>query len=152
MPAFAHGVSQQDRWRSLKLSDFETLARKAIRVIVYKGKGRTETVKEQVGARGYAVGFEGLVGYITDQLPGNEETGKALRRQVRVYPEIAIRELVANAIIHQEFSLRGVSPMVEIFSDRIEITNPGQPLIDTLRFIDEPPRSRNESRPRSCVG
>lgn len=26
----------------------------------------------------------------------------------------------------------------------MEITNPGVPLIDTLRFIDEPPRSRNE--------
>src|ERR1035438_737625 len=62
----------------------------------------------------------------------------------RMYPEIAIRELVANAIIHQDFRLHGVSPLVEIFSDRIEITNPGQPLISTLRFIDEPPQSRNE--------
>ena len=34
--------------------------------------------------------------------------------------------------------------MIEIFSDRMEITNPGEPLIDTLRFIDAPPRSRNE--------
>ena len=34
--------------------------------------------------------------------------------------------------------------MVEIFSDRIEITNPGTPLIDTLRFMDEPPQTRNE--------
>lgn len=128
-----------------KLGDFETLARKAIRVIVYKGKGRTETIKEQEGARGYAVGFQGLISYIADQLPGNEEIGKALRREVRVYPELAIRELVANAIIHQDFSIRGVSPTVEVFTDRIEITNPGRPLIDTLRFIDEPPRSRNEA-------
>ena len=34
--------------------------------------------------------------------------------------------------------------MIEIFSDRIEITNPGKPLIDTDRFLDTPPRSRNE--------
>lgn len=61
-----------------------------------------------------------------------------------MYPEIAIRELVANAIIHQDFNVTGAGPMVEIFSDRIEITNPGVPLIDTNRFIDEPPRSRNE--------
>ena len=40
--------------------------------------------------------------------------------------------------------MRGVSPMIEIFEDRIEITNPGPPLISTLRFIDEPPQSRNE--------
>ena len=34
--------------------------------------------------------------------------------------------------------------MVEIFSDRMEITNPGDPLVDTDRFIDSPPISRNE--------
>ncbi len=62
-----------------------------------------------------------------------------------MYPELAVRELVANALIHQDFSLTGTGPMVEVFQDRVEITNPGTPLIDTLRFIDEPPRSRNET-------
>jgi predicted HTH transcriptional regulator len=61
-----------------------------------------------------------------------------------MYPKIAIRELVANALIHQDFNITGSGPIVEMFSDRMEITNPGTPLIDTLRFIDEPPRSRNE--------
>jgi predicted HTH transcriptional regulator len=68
-----------------------------------------------------------------------------LRREVPLYPELAIRELVANALIHQDFTIRGTGPLVEIFDDRIEITNPGKPLIDTLRFLDEPPQSRNES-------
>jgi len=62
-----------------------------------------------------------------------------------MYPEIAIRELVANALIHQDFNITGAGPMVEMFDDRMEITNPGVPLIDTLRFIDEPPISRNET-------
>jgi predicted HTH transcriptional regulator len=127
-----------------RLGDFEPLARKAIRVVLYKGPSRVETIKEQAGSRGYAVGFTGLLTYINDQLPRNEEIGRALRREVRIYPELAIRELVANALIHQDFSLTGTGPMVEVFPDRIEITNPGTPLIDTLRFIDEPPRSRNE--------
>ena len=35
--------------------------------------------------------------------------------------------------------------MVEIFTDRIEISNPGESLIETDRFIDAPPRSRNEA-------
>ncbi|MFH1335676.1 MAG: ATP-binding protein, partial [Candidatus Zixiibacteriota bacterium] len=50
----------------------------------------------------------------------------------------------ANSLIHQDFNITGAGPMVEIFADRMEISNPGVPLIDTLRFIDEPPRSRNE--------
>ena len=61
-----------------------------------------------------------------------------------MFPELAIRELVANAIIHQDFTLSGTGPMIEIFSDRMEITNPGIPLVDTQRFLDSPPRSRNE--------
>ena len=126
------------------LTQFDRLARKAPRVVIYKGENRTETIKEQTGVHGYAVGFEGLVSYINDQLPQNEQIEQALRHQVRVYPEIAIRELVANALIHQDFRLTGTGPMIEIFSNRMEITNPGLPLIDTLRFIDEPPRSRNE--------
>jgi ATP-dependent DNA helicase RecG len=128
-----------------RLDQFETLARKAVRVILYKGPHRIETIKEQTGNKGYAVGFEGLLGFLNDQLPRNEQIGQALRREVRMYPEIAIRELVANALIHQDFSLTGTGPTVEIFPDRIEITNPGTPLIDPLRFIDEPPRSRNEA-------
>jgi ATP-dependent DNA helicase RecG len=62
-----------------------------------------------------------------------------------MYPSLAIRELVANALIHQDFNMTGTGSTIEIFSDRIEITNPGKPLIDTLRFIDEPPISRNET-------
>jgi len=34
---------------------------------------------------------------------------------------------------------------VEIFDDRMEIINPGEPLVDPLRFVDTPPKSRNEA-------
>lgn len=126
------------------LNAFERLSRKAIRVVIYKNKNRVETQREQTGVKGYAVGFKGAIGFINDQLPLNEQIGPALRQEVPMYPELAIRELVANAIIHQDFNISGTAPMIEIFSDRIEITNPGVPLIDTKRFLDQPPRSRNE--------
>ncbi|WP_149241913.1 ATP-binding protein [Dyadobacter sp. 32] len=125
-----------------QLKDFESVERKSVRVIVYKGKNKVETEREQIGARGYAIGFEGLVVWINSQLPANEEIGKALRTESRMYPEIAIRELVANALIHQDLTEKGF-PMVEIFTDRIEISNPGTPLVTPERFIDAY-LSRNE--------
>ncbi len=128
-----------------RLDAFHALRRKAVRVIQYRGNGRTETLKEQEGAKGYACGFEGLVGYIHGLLPANEIIEQALRRSVPVFPELAVRELVANALIHQDFFITGTGPMVEIFDDRIEISNPGEPLVDTQRFVDTPPRSRNEA-------
>ncbi len=127
-----------------RLKEFRTLSRKAIRVIIYKGNSRVETLREQAGAKGYAVGFEGLIDYISAQIPSNEVMGKALRKTVPMYPDLAVRELVANAFIHQDFHVTGSGPMVEIFDDRMEITNPGEPLVSTDRFLDSPPRSRNE--------
>jgi len=128
-----------------RLKKFRTLNRKAVRVIQYKGRGRLEPLKEQEGAKGYASGFEGLVGFINGLLPTNEVIQQALRKTVPMFPELAVRELVANALIHQDFFIHGAGPMVEIFDDRIEITNPGEPLVNTERFLDTPPKSRNES-------
>lgn len=130
---------------SKNIKDFKNLKRKAIRVIVYKETSRINALKEQEGGRGYASGFEGLVNYIMDQLTSNEIIDSALRKKVKVYPEIAIREFVANALIHQDLSVSGAGVMIEIFTDRIEITNPGVPLVDTNRFIDTAPKSRNEN-------
>ncbi len=124
------------------LRDFGNLYRKAVRVIVYRGKNKIDTVREQSFEQGYAVQFVQMLDWINGQLPANEEIGRALRKDVRMYPEKAIREIVANMIIHQNFAVQGF-PMVEIYSDRVEISSPGQPLISTDRFIDEY-QSRND--------
>ncbi len=127
------------------LGDFAQLKRKAMRVIQYRGTSRIETLREQEGVWGYAVGFKGIIDYIMTLVPSNEAIEQALRRTVPMFPELAVRELVANALIHQDFLITGAGPMVEIFENRIEITNPGEPLVDTQRFLDSPPKSRNEA-------
>lgn len=125
------------------MQDFDTVKRKAVRVIQYYGKGKIKTLKDYQTNQGYAIAFEPLVKYVNDLLPSNEVTGQALRSTVTMYPEIAVRELVANAMIHQDFEISGTGPMVEIYADRIEISSPGLPLITPSRFIDEY-QSRNE--------
>ena len=95
--------------------------------------------------KGYASGFEGLIEFINTLLPSNEVIEQGLRRNVPMYPELAVRELVANALIHQDFAVTGAGPMVEVFDDRMEVTNPGLPLVETDRFLDSPPRSRNDA-------
>lgn len=128
------------------LNEFDSLARKAIRVIKYEGKNKSAGSKEYPGNKGYAIGFEGLIQFIKSLLPGSEIIKHALREETSVYPEIALREIIANALIHQDFTVRGSGPMVEIFEDRIEISNPGKLLpgkkID--RLIRTSPESRNE--------
>ena len=130
-----------------RLSDFSpAIARKAVRFVAYDGMSRADTVTHrQDEQRGYASGFKGLVEYIDGLLPRNEHIGKAFREDRPLYPSIAIRELVANALIHQDMTIGGSGPLIELFADRMEITNPGQPLVSPDRFLDLPPRSRNEA-------
>ncbi len=117
------------------LKEFESVERKAVRIIVYKGINKVETEREQIQNTGYALGFVAMIDWVNSQLPANEEIGKAMRENTTMYPQIAIRELVANALIHQDLSEKGF-PMIEIFTDRIEISNAGTPLVATDRFID----------------
>ena len=130
-----------------RLADFEpSLARKAVRFVAYAGSNRAAMVTHRLdGQDGYAVGFEALVTYLNGLLPKNEHIGAALRVAHPLFPAIAVRELVANALIHQDMTVGGAGPQIELFEDRLEISNPGAPLVKPERMIDLPPRSRNES-------
>ncbi|MBW4699468.1 MAG: putative DNA binding domain-containing protein [Aphanocapsa lilacina HA4352-LM1] len=122
------------------------IARKAIRFVAYGGNSRADTViKRQDGSKGYANGFSGLMSFIKASLPSDEYIGTVFREERPLFPDIAMRELIANALIHQDMTIRGSGPQLELFKDRLEITNPGIPLISPERLIDSPPRSRNEA-------
>ena len=126
------------------LSAFPELQRKAPRIISYQGTSKlSSTSSDKTANKGYAVGFQGLVHNIMRRLPGNEVIQNALRVQVKLIPEIAIRELVANALIHQDLSIGGASVVIEIFTNRFEVSNPGEPIVPVDRLIDGF-RSRNE--------
>lgn len=127
------------------LREFPSLKRKIVRVIRYEGNDRLRASSEINGTKGYANGFEELVSHVRGILPQRETIDGGLRRKKIEYPEYAVRELIVNMLVHQDFSVSGTGPMVEIFDARVEFTNAGNPLVDTVRFLDMPPRSRNEN-------
>lgn len=127
-----------------KLSDFPDVSFKAARVIAYQGQSKLSTpIIDRSGVKGYAVGFQNLVTFINSHLPQHEVIENSLRREIKLIPEIAIRELVANALVHQEMSVSGSSVTIEIYSDRLEVSSPGEPNVPIERLIDGY-RSRNE--------
>ena len=127
------------------LRQFASLGRKTVRIVVYRGVSRIEAEREIDEVTGYAAGFQALTATIDNLLPRSEEIADALRLTVPVYPMLAIRELLANALIHQDLTATGAGPMIEIFDDRMEISNPGEPLVPPDRFLDSAPQSRNEA-------
>ena len=123
---------------------FDYLNNKAIRVIRYKGNGRTHAIRDQFFPKGYALAFDEIVTYIMSMLPQEETIETALRQEFIMFPEKAIREILGNLMIHQDLTAHGQSLMIEIFDERIEATNPGKLLVDVDRIIDTAPHARNE--------
>ena len=131
---------------SRDLKKFPGKERFGARVIKYRDNNRIEAEQEKEFFEGYGVGFQALIKYILSELPTSEVIKDALRTDVPIYPEVAIRELVANALIHRDFAVTTTNPMIEIFADRMEILNPGTllPSIKIERIIDTASESRNE--------
>lgn len=122
--------------------DFPKLRGKEVIVRKYNGTNNRSQEFEQHGTYGYAVGFEGLIDFIMQNT--SRENIDVKREMIPTYPRIAIREFVANALVHQDFGIKGMPVTIEIFSNRLTITNAGAPLNDINRLIDLPPQSRNE--------
>jgi len=69
------------------------------------------------------------------------------------YPTVCIREMIANALCHRDYSIKDRAVQVRIFSNRIEIGSPGiwcgrqldENITYTLEELKCEPRSRNPS-------
>lgn len=127
------------------LNNFSNLKRKTIRVIRYKGNGRTNAIREKVFSKGYALQFEDITDYIMTLIPQEEEIDGGLRKEHIMFPRKAVREMLGNMIIHQDLTAHGSGPMMEVFDTRLEASNPGNLLVDVNRIIDTVPHSRNEN-------
>ena len=127
------------------LNQYPGLQRKMVRIVRYRGGDKLETLEERVPTEGYAAGFQSILRTVLAAMPSHEAIIDGVRRNVPMVPEIAVREVIANALIHQDLTTGGAGPLIEIYADRVEVTNPGEPLVEPDRFLDAPPRSRNEA-------
>lgn len=127
-----------------RLSEFPRVGRKAIRIVQYDGLNRLVILKEETTTEGYAISFENAVKYVNTLLPSKEDIDSVRRKSISTFPMPAIREAIANSLIHQDFFITGTGPLIEVFENRVEVTNSGTPLVDIMRIVDNPPKSRNE--------
>ena len=163
LPKLAHWgcVAQRidGRWNVLNLgalllardlTQFGPLGRKALRVVFYRGADAAAPSDElPLGERGYVLVLDEAIRTLMLRLPADEPVLGAQRQRREHFPELALRELVVNALVHQDFTQRGAGPLVEAFLDRVDVTNPGRPLVAVERLIDWPAQSRNESLARA---
>lgn len=125
-----------------RLADFDQLKTRQVIVRKYDGLNNRVLIVEKRTESGYAVEFDDLLEWICDNSSKEKIIGR--REREAVYPKVAIREFLANLMVHQDLKVSGMQLTVEIFANRMVFTNPGCSLNDVQRLIDLPPRSRNE--------
>lgn len=117
-----------------------------LRITRYRGSGRLLADKDVFLSSGFIESLDRAVSEVVGLLPSSEVIERATRRQVPLYPQLTLREIIANAVIHRDYNRADSHVRIEIFDDRLEITNPGSllPGMDVQRLLDQEPRARNE--------
>lgn len=128
---------------ALDFRDFDGMSSRDIRVYKYRGKSKSVIDKKFEYSEGIAIVFDDLVSVVRGAAPPSVVINDGIREE-REIPAVVIRELITNAIMHQDFAVEGRAVTIEIFDDRIEIANAGKPLMSVDRLLDMPPQSRNE--------
>ncbi len=88
--------------------------------------------------------FTAAFSFIKSKLPiSGAVDPNGQRRDYLVIPEVALREALANAIAHRDYSTHSSRIQVDIYSDRLEIINPGVSLVPIDELESAPSVSRN---------
>jgi predicted HTH transcriptional regulator len=128
-----------------KIASFRWLAQKTLRIVQYRDISNSSAVKEHTIEKGYAAGFNDVLHIVDACLPSNEVIKRGVKETVTWYPESTIKETIANALVHQDFSIPGIGVIIEIFSNRIEVTNAGGFMVKPVRVVDDQPNARNRA-------
>ena len=120
--------------------------RYTIRCVRYKGSGvHTDIIDSSDIAGTLDEQIEGMQAFILRNIPKSAEIVGTKRVERYEYPAKAIREIVANAVIHRDYRITGTYTQVNIFEDRVEVFNPGNlPPGVTIENIRSAQESRNQ--------
>ena len=100
-----------------------------VRGVLYKGKDKTYVLDKKEFDADFVSNFNNALNFILMNLKMKQEIIGRERRDVLEIPEEALREAVINAMVHRNYFINGVV-QIDIFSDRVEISNPGRLLFD----------------------
>lgn len=108
--------------------------------VLYQGTDKVNIIDKKEFTRDLYSNYEDALNYLKSKL--NTQliiTGGPHIKKLEL-PEKALREALANALGHRDYHVRGANILVDIFLDRVEITNPGG-LVKGLRREDFGKRS-----------
>lgn len=120
--------------------------RYVIRCVRYKGSGVHTDILDKADIFGTLdEQIDAMQKFVLKNIPKRAYIEGAKRVEKYEYPEKAIREIVANAVIHRDYRITETYAQVNVFEDRIEVFNPGNlPPGVTVENIKTAQVSRNK--------
>ncbi len=101
------------------------LLQATVTCVLYKGKEKIHILDRKDFSGNIIDNIENAVMFVLRHTNLEYKIDKLRREEIPEIPEVALREAVVNAVCHRDYFEKGANVMIEIFDDRLEISNPG---------------------------
>jgi len=92
---------------------------------LYKGIEKVTILDRKDFSADLISNIEDTILFLKKHLNLRYEIKTMRRKEILEIPEVALREAIVNAACHRDYFEKGANIMVEIFDDRVHISNPG---------------------------
>ncbi len=96
-----------------------------ITCVLYQSKTKYKILDKKEFDEDIYSNFTNAIIYLQSKLNTEFIIKSGIREEKLELPEEALREALLNSIAHRNYFVSGANIMLEIYSDRVEITNPG---------------------------
>jgi ATP-dependent DNA helicase RecG len=103
----------------------DALPQARLTLLYFKGTNKVEILDRREVVDDVYTQFNQAILFLRSHLSLRSKIEGTRREDQYEIPLAVWREAIANAIIHRDYSVRGTDITIEIFSDRVTITNPG---------------------------
>lgn len=94
--------------------------------VLYKGRDKVFIIDKKDFVGDMYSNYQNAVEFLYRNLKLKYEIkGFGPRKEILEIPEEALKESLVNALAHRDYLEKGANVLVEIYDDRVEITNPG---------------------------
>ena len=101
------------------------LLQATVTCVLYKGIEKIHVLDRKDFSRNIIDNVENALMFLLRHTNLEYKIEKLRREEIPEIPEVALREAVVNAVCHRDYFEKGANVMIEIFDDKIEISNPG---------------------------
>ncbi len=97
----------------------------AVTCVVYKGNVKVDILDKKTFEFDIITNIDNALTFLKRHLNVSFEIKEKQRKEKLEIPEVVLREAVVNAVAHRDYFEKGANVMVELFDNRLEISNPG---------------------------